>query len=68
MAYGNPHLIRKIPDIPVFAVGYGERGWYGNQSVYFHSFLKLLQGKLTPEGKLPVHVDQQFPIGSGLSF
>lgn len=68
MSYGNPHLIRKIPEVPVFIVGYGEGGWYGNQSVYFDSFIRLLQGKIEPNGKLPVDVSERYPLGSGLSF
>jgi beta-N-acetylhexosaminidase len=68
MSYGNPHLIRKIPNVPVFLVGYGEGGWYGNQAVYFDSFIRLLQGKLKPNGKLPVKVSDKYPIGSGLSY
>ena len=31
MSYGNPQLVRKVPDVPAFLVGYGERGWFGNQ-------------------------------------
>jgi beta-N-acetylhexosaminidase len=68
MSYGNPHLIRKIGKVPVFLVGYGEGGWYGNQTVYFDSFIKLLQGKLEPNGKLPVKVSDRYPIGSGLGY
>lgn len=65
MAYGNPHLIRKLPDVPAFLVGYGERGWYGNQDAYFESFVKALTGALVPEGRLPVKVSERYPIGSG---
>jgi beta-N-acetylhexosaminidase len=68
MSYGNPHLIRKIGDAAAFLVGYGEGGWYGNQVVYFDSFIKLLQGKLKPRGKLPVKVSDRYPIGSGLGY
>lgn len=68
MSYGNPHLIRKIENVPVFLVGYGEQGWYGNQAVYFESFIKLLKGELEPSGKLPVKVSELFPIGSGLRY
>ncbi|RPI98621.1 MAG: hypothetical protein EHM31_11530, partial [Candidatus Aminicenantes bacterium] len=63
MSYGNPQLIRKIPDVAAFLVGYGERGWFGNQAVYFDSFIKALKGELTPSGKLPVRVSDQYPIG-----
>ena len=66
MAYGNPQLVRKIPDVPAFLVGYGERGWFGNQGVYFDSFIKALKGELKPSGRLPVHVSMQYPIGAGL--
>lgn len=68
MSYGNPHLIRKMGDVPVFLVGYGERGWFGNQAVYFESFIKLLKGELKPKGRLPVKVSDEYPLGSGLSF
>jgi beta-N-acetylhexosaminidase len=65
MSYGNPQLIRKIPEVPAFLVGYGERGWFGNQAVYFDSFIKALKGELVPSGKLPVRVSDEYPIGSG---
>ncbi|MCX6568310.1 MAG: hypothetical protein NT147_04585 [Candidatus Aminicenantes bacterium] len=65
MSYGNPHLIRKIPTVGAFLVGYGERGWFGNQAVYFDSFIKALKGELKPGGRLPVTVSKEYPIGSG---
>jgi beta-N-acetylhexosaminidase len=66
MSYGNPQLIRKIPDVAAFLVGYGERGWFGNQAVYFDSFIKALKGELKPAGRLPVRVSEAYPIGGGL--
>jgi beta-N-acetylhexosaminidase len=66
MSYGNPQLIRKIPDVAAFLVGYGERGWFGNQAVYFDSFIKALKGELKPSGRLPVRVSEAYPIGAGL--
>jgi beta-N-acetylhexosaminidase len=66
MSYGNPQLIRKLPTAPAFLVGYGEKGWFGNQAVYFDSFVKVLRGEVQPSGRLPVAVSQQYPIGSGL--
>lgn len=68
MAYGNPHLIRKLPGVSAFLVGYGERGWFGNQVVYFDSFVKALTGEVKPGGKLPVKVSEQYPIGSGIRY
>jgi beta-N-acetylhexosaminidase len=65
MSYGNPQLIRKIPDVAAFLVGYGERGWFGNQAVYFDSFIKALKGELKPSGRLPVYVSKEYPIGAG---
>jgi len=65
MSYGNPHLIRKIPAVAAFLAGYGERGWFGNQAVYFDSFIKALKGELKPGGRLPVMVSKEYPIGSG---
>ncbi|MGB7297181.1 MAG: glycoside hydrolase family 3 C-terminal domain-containing protein, partial [Candidatus Aminicenantales bacterium] len=68
MSYGNPHLIRKLENVPAFLVGYGERGWFGNQAVYFDSFIKLLKGEIKPKGKLPVLVSEIYPIGCGLRY
>ncbi len=68
MAYGNPHLIREIPQVPAFLVGYGERGWYGNQQVYFDTFVRALTGELEPSGSLPVLVSDEYPIGTGLRY
>lgn len=68
MSYGNPQHIRKLGGAAAFAVGYGERGWFGNQAVYFDSFIKLLRGELKPSGKLPVQVSDDYPIGSGLTW
>lgn len=68
VAYGNPHLIREIPEVPAFLVGYGERGWYGNQHVYFDSFVRALTGELEPPGRLPVLVSEEYPIGSGMEY
>jgi beta-N-acetylhexosaminidase len=66
MSYGNPQLIRRIPDVAAFLVGYGERGWFGNQAAYFDSFIKALKGQIKPSGRLPVRVSGRYPIGSGL--
>jgi beta-N-acetylhexosaminidase len=66
MAYGNPYLINRIDGVGAFAVGYGEKGWFGNQSVYFDSFIKLLSGALKPEGRLPVLVSEKYPLGTGI--
>jgi len=68
MSYGNPHLLRKLEALPAFLVGYGERGWFGNQAVYFDSFVKLLKGEIKPGGKLPVKVSDRYPLGSGLTY
>jgi len=57
MSYGNPHLLHRLPPVSGLWVGYGERGWFGNQEVYFDSFIKLLKGDLKPQGRLPVQVD-----------
>ncbi len=68
MSFGNPHLIRKMTNIPAFLTGYGESGWYGNQPVYFDSFIRILKGELNPTGKLPLLVSEDFPIGFGLTY
>lgn len=66
MSYGNPHLIRKIPGVGAYLVGYGERGWFGNQAVYFDTFIKVLKGELKPSGRLPIKISDAYPIGFGL--
>jgi beta-N-acetylhexosaminidase len=68
MAYGNPHLIRKISSVAAYLIGYGEKGWFGNQAVYFESFIKALKGELKPAGRLPVRVSAEYPIGSGVTY
>ncbi len=66
MSFGNPHLIRKINKVPAFMVGYGEGGFFGNQVVYFSSFVRILKGQIVPQGKLPIVVSEGYPIGAGL--
>ena len=68
MTYGNPHLIRKIPNVAAYLIGYGEKGWFGNQAVYFDTFIKALKGDLKPRGKLPIKISDQYPIGCGLTY
>jgi len=66
MAYGNPHLARRLPDLPALLIGYGERSWYGNQDAYFDAFVRVLTGDAQPGGRLPVVVSDAYPLGSGL--
>lgn len=66
VAYGNPHLARRLPDLPVLLVGYGERSWYGNQDAYFDVFVRVLRGGVSPVGRLPVRVSEAYPLGFGL--
>jgi beta-N-acetylhexosaminidase len=68
MSFGNPHIIRKTGTISAFLVGYGETGWYGNQPVYFDSFIRLLKGELIPTGKLPIEVSADYLVGFGLTY
>ena len=66
MSYGNPHLIRKLNTVPAFVVGYGECGWFGNQPIYFDSFIKWVKGEIKAEGRLPVNVSDEYRVGSGI--
>jgi beta-N-acetylhexosaminidase len=66
MSYGNPYLIRKLKAVPAFLVGYGERGWFGNQPIYFDSFIKYVRGQIKAEGRLPVNVSEEYRVGSGI--
>jgi len=66
MSYGNPYLIRKLNGVPAFVVGYGERGWFGNQPIYFDSFIKWVKGEIKAEGRFPVNVSDEYRAGSGI--
>lgn len=66
MSYGNPYLVEDLKKATAFVVGYGEGGFYGNQTIYADSFIKLLKGEIPPKGKLPVRISQEFPKGSGI--
>lgn len=68
MSFGNPYLINKFPKAPSFLVGYGEGGFYGNQTAYFTSLARLLKGELSPAGKLPVAISTALPMGFGLQY
>lgn len=68
VSYGNPYIINKIGDVSAFLTCYGEGGWYGNQTVYFNSIIRILKGQLIPAGKLPVLVAPEYPIGFGLTY
>ncbi len=68
MSFGNPHLIRKLETVPSFIVGYGEGGFYGNQTVYFNSLIRLLKDEIRPTAKLPLKISDDMPIGFGLTY
>jgi beta-N-acetylhexosaminidase len=68
MSYGNPYFVEKLTNASAFVVGYGEAGWYGNQTIYADSFVRLLKGRITPKGRLPVAVSSETPIGSGIAY
>jgi len=66
MSYGNPYLVKSLKKATAFIVGYGEGGFYGNQTIYADSFIKLLKGDILPKGKLPVKVSDDFPMACGI--
>ena len=68
ISFGNPYLIKYMEDIPCFLVGYAEKGFYGNQSVYMDAFINMMKGKCKPEGKLPIAVSEKYPLGHGLTY
>lgn len=68
MSYGNPYPVQNLKNAVAFVVGYGEGGFYGNQIVYIDAFIKLLKGDLSPQGKLPVKVSEDFPARSGIVY
>jgi beta-N-acetylhexosaminidase len=68
MSYGNPYILNKIENVPAFLVGYGEGGWYGNQQIYFDTFIRIMKNEIIPCGKLPVKINEDFPVGYGLTY
>lgn len=68
MSYGNPYLVEPTKDAAAFVLGYGEGGFYGNQIVYADSFIRLLQGLISPKGRLPITVSGEFPFGAGIVY
>jgi beta-N-acetylhexosaminidase len=61
LSYGNPYLVEGLEDADAFVVGYGEGGFYGNQSVYADAFIRLLKGEIEARGKLPVSLSSTRP-------
>jgi len=61
LSYGNPYLVEGLEDADAFVVGYGEGGFYGNQSVYADAFIRLLKGEIEARGKLPVSLSGTRP-------
>ncbi|MCG2816556.1 MAG: hypothetical protein L6425_11555, partial [Candidatus Aminicenantes bacterium] len=68
MSYGNPYHVQTLDGATAFAVGYGEGGFYGNQTIYADSFIKLLKGEISPQGHLPIYVSDKYPVGSGIMY
>jgi beta-N-acetylhexosaminidase len=68
MAYGNPYVAEGVKKAAAVAVGYGEGGFYGNQTVYADSLIRLLKGEIKPAGMLPVNVSAAFPLGTGVRY
>ena len=66
MSYGNPYLVESLKKATALIVGYGEGRFYGNQTIYADSFIKLLKGEISPKGKLPVKISADFPMGCGI--
>lgn len=68
MSYGNPYHAARFNRATAFLVGYGEGGFYGNQIIYADSFIKLLKKEISPQGRLPVTISQDYPYGTGIRY
>jgi len=68
MSYGNPYHVSDVSGAAAFVVGYGEGGFYGNQTIYADSFIKLMKGDLSPSGKLPILISDKYPLGCGVVY
>jgi beta-N-acetylhexosaminidase len=56
----SPYEIKKFPEAGTFIVTYGFR------KVQVEALFKVLTGRITPSGRLPVEIKNHFPRGSGL--
>ena len=54
MSYGNPYLATRITGAGAFVLGYGEGGFFGNQTAYVDAFVRLMKGEIEAKGVLPV--------------
>jgi hypothetical protein len=68
MAYGNPYMVLRAGKPGAFVTGYGEGGFFGNQTVYADSFIRLLKGSIAPKGKLPVKISEEIGVGTGVTY
>jgi beta-N-acetylhexosaminidase len=68
MSYGNPYLVQSLSKAAAFVTGYGEGGFYGNQTVYADSFIRLLRDEIKPKGRLPIRISDDYPMGSGIVY
>lgn len=60
VAFGNPYLLREIPDVPVYMVA------WGGYPVAQRAAARALIGTATITGRLPIAIPPVAPIGTGL--
>ncbi len=61
VSFGNPQVLRQMPDIPAFVCGYADC------EATQRAAARVLSGELPPAGKLPVTLTPEYRIGHGLT-
>jgi beta-N-acetylhexosaminidase len=62
IAFGNPYLLRHIPEIDAYLCAYSDIG------VSQDAAIRALFGEITPQAKLPITIPDCAPRGTGLHY
>jgi beta-N-acetylhexosaminidase len=60
ISFGNPYLLKEFPSVPAYIAAYGD------QNVSINATLKVITGEIPFKGKLPVTINDQYKIGTGI--
>jgi beta-N-acetylhexosaminidase len=61
ISFGNPYLLKEFPDVSNYICAYGDA------DVSVKAAIKAIYGDIKFKGKLPVSINEGFPIGTGLT-
>jgi beta-N-acetylhexosaminidase len=61
VSFGNPYLLRQIPDVPAYVCGYSDC------EATQRAAARVLCGDLPAAGKLPISLTEDYQVGHGLA-